>query len=187
MSGDPPALPPHQPFVAPPEGYGVMLAIRLPRDALSVPVIRRLVRDALKEVGVEAGISEDIELALTEACTNVLDHSGPGDAYDVTVTIGPEQCELRIIDIGHGFDYATFSGPSQPDVELTAEQGRGIGLMHALVDHIEFKSEPEAGTLVRLVKQLTFDPNTPAQRLLFQALHGSGEPPPASPGDVSDN
>ena len=173
MSGEPPTLPAPEQRLAPPEGYGVMLAIRLPRDALSVPVIRRLVGDALKEVGVLESISHDIQLALTEACTNVLDHSGPGDAYDVTVTIGPEECELRIIDIGHGFDHATVSTTED---ELTAEQGRGIGLMHALVDHIELRSVPEAGTLVHLVKQLDFDPSAPAQRLLFQALHGGEKP-----------
>jgi serine/threonine-protein kinase RsbW len=176
MSGEPPTLPPQEQRLAPPTGYGVMLAIRLPRDALSVPVIRRLVADALKEVGVLDTISGDIQLALTEACTNVLDHSGPGDAYDVTVTIGPERCELRIIDIGHGFDHATITAAPEPDNELTAERGRGIGLMHALVDHIELRSEPEAGTLVHLVKQLDFDPSAPAQRLLFQALHGGDKP-----------
>jgi serine/threonine-protein kinase RsbW len=160
----------HQPGLQ--VGYGVMLSIRLPRDELSVPVIRHLVADALKQVGVLDEISYDIQLALTEACTNVLDHAGPGDAYEVTVTIRPDRCELRIIDIGHGFDHVSVTRPAPDDAELTAERGRGLGLMHALVDHIELVSEPEAGTLVRLVKQLAFDPSAPARRLLFQALHG---------------
>jgi serine/threonine-protein kinase RsbW len=164
-------------------GYGVMLAVRLPRDELSVPVIRRLVGDALKHIGVLDSIRADIELALTEACTNVLDHSGPGDAYDVTVTIGPGRCELRIIDIGHGFDHATVARSHDSDLDVTAEQGRGLGLMHALVDQIELISEPETGTLVRLVKQLAFDEETAARRLLFRALHpeqdSEVEPPAA--------
>jgi serine/threonine-protein kinase RsbW len=149
-----------------------MLAIRLPRDALSVPVIRHLVGDALTQVGVYDEIRADLELALTEACTNVLDHAGPGDAYEVTVTIGPDTCDLRIIDIGHGFDYASVSETDETDAALAAERGRGLGLMRALVDHIELLSEPEAGTLVHMTKQLEFDPQAPAQRLLFQALHG---------------
>jgi serine/threonine-protein kinase RsbW len=148
-----------------------MLAIRLPRDELSVPVIRHLVGDALKHIGVLDWVRTDIELALTEACTNVLDHSGPGDAYDVTVTIRPDRCELRIIDIGHGFDHSSVAGSDDVNADMTAEQGRGLGLMHALVDHIELVSEPEAGTLVRLVKQLAFDEEVAARRLLFRALH----------------
>jgi serine/threonine-protein kinase RsbW len=155
-----------------PSAYGVSLGLRLPRDALSVPVIRHLVRYALTEVGVLEHVSDDIELALAEACTNVLNHSGPGDSYDVSVTIGPEVCEIRVIDIGHGFDHATVLEASDlgtPD--LNAERGRGLGLMHALVDHVELRSVPESGTLVRLIKKLDFDDAAAAERLLFQALH----------------
>lgn len=115
-------------------------------------------------------ISSDIEISLTEACANVLDHAGPGDSYDVSVTIGPDSCELRVIDVGHGFDHATVQSESRPH-DLDAERGRGLRLMHALVDHIELTSAPEEGTLVHLVKKLAFDDSSPARRLLFQALH----------------
>jgi serine/threonine-protein kinase RsbW len=163
-------------------GYGVTLAVCLPRDALSVPVIRRLVRHALDEVGVLERISDDIAVALTEACANVLDHSGPGDAYEVAVTIGPEQCELRVVDVGRGFDHATVSA-TKDNGDQFSERGRGLGLMHALVDHIELVSEPEAGTLVHLVKQLAFDDDAPARRLLFQALHNTAPTSNPVPGE----
>ena len=163
-------------------GYGLSLTIRLPRDAMSVPVIRHLVRYALDEVGVLDEISSDIEIALTEACANVLQHAGPGDAYDVSVRIAPARCELRVIDVGHGFDHTTVqSDKAMPD--LAAERGRGFQLMHALVDHVELVSAPEEGTLVRLVKQLAFDPNAPARQLLVDAFH---QPPAqAGPGDAA--
>jgi serine/threonine-protein kinase RsbW len=165
-----------------PVGYGVTLAVCLPRDAMSVPIVRHLVRYALDEVGVLEETSNDIELALTEACANVMDHAGPGDRYEVTVTIGAERCELRVVDIGHGFDHHTVASAPQGDGHLNAERGRGLGLMHALVDHIELLSEPEAGTLVRLVKRLAFDEHAPARRLLFQALHAAtAEPADAAP------
>jgi serine/threonine-protein kinase RsbW len=151
-------------------GYGVSLAVCLPRDELSVPVIRHLVRYALDEVGVLEAISADIEVALTEACANVLDHAGPGDAYDVSVVIGPEHCELRVVDVGHGFDHTTVQ-PDPAKHDPDAERGRGMQLMHALVDRIELVSAPEEGTLVHLVKKLAFDDTAPARRLLFQALH----------------
>jgi serine/threonine-protein kinase RsbW len=168
------------------------LAVCLPRDALSVPVIRRLVRHALDEVGVLQQISDDIALALTEACANVLDHAGPGDAYEVAVAIGPARCELRVVDVGRGFDHTAVEAATEAADDHIAERGRGLGLMHALVDHIELLSEPEAGTLVHLVKELAFDDDAPARRLLFQALHhapagdapaGDG-PGPYPSGDV---
>jgi serine/threonine-protein kinase RsbW len=154
-------------------GYGVSLSLCLPRDAISVPVIRHLVRNALDEVGVLPDISDDIEIALTEACANVLRHAGPGDAYTVSVTIGAHKCELRVVDIGHGFDHSSVATEDLVD-SLSAERGRGLGLMKALVDEIELVSAPEEGTLVRLVKELAFDEETPARRLLFEALQRPG-------------
>lgn len=154
-------------------GYGVSIALCLPRDELSVPVVRRLVGHALEQVGVRAAVLDDLLLALSEACSNVLDHAGPSDAYDVRVQIGPEHCELRIVDVGRGFDHTSLTtepGGADPH----AEQGRGLGLMHALVDQVELRSEPESGTLVRLVKTLEFDETAPARRLLRQGVGAAG-------------
>jgi serine/threonine-protein kinase RsbW len=153
-----------------PDGYGLSIAICLPRDELSVPVIRHLVRHALDEVGVLDAISGDIEVALTEACANVLHHAGPGDSYEVVFAIGPDDCELRVVDVGRGFDHMSIR-PDPGANELHEERGRGLRLMHALVDRIELVSAPEEGTLVRLVKRLAFDDSAPARRLLLQALH----------------
>jgi serine/threonine-protein kinase RsbW len=49
----------------------------LPRNDPSVPAARHLVRAAMRTIGVDADCTHDIELALTEACTNVLQHREP--------------------------------------------------------------------------------------------------------------
>ena len=58
------------------------LVLCLPRDEKTVQVARHIVRHAMREVGVAAECVSDVEVALSEACTNVLVHSGPGDEYD---------------------------------------------------------------------------------------------------------
>ena len=155
-------------------GFRVTLTLQLPRDRLSVPVTRHLVRAALSEVGVVADDVAPVELALTEACANVTTHSGPGDAYDVAVTIDPVNCHIRIIDVGRGFDHHALSPAEMAGVD--AEHGRGVALMHALVDQVRFESRPESGTVVHLVKRLSFDDRVPARRLMLQ---GSEQQPPA--------
>jgi anti-sigma regulatory factor (Ser/Thr protein kinase) len=150
-------------------GYRVALSLRLPRDRMSVPVVRHLSHQALDEVGVVGDVIDAIDLALSEACANVLDHAGPGDAYDVTVTIGPSRCEIRVIDIGRGFDYESL-GVAMSSAD--AEQGRGLALMHALMDDVNLTSEPERGTIVHLVKRLQFDESSPARRLLRDETGG---------------
>jgi serine/threonine-protein kinase RsbW len=51
-----------------------------------------------------------------------------------------------------------------------AESGRGVALMDAVMDTVRFNSAPERGTVVHLVKQLTFDDSLPTRRLMLAAL-----------------
>jgi serine/threonine-protein kinase RsbW len=129
------------------------LALTLPRDEQTVPVARHVVRNAMEQVGVEETCVYDVELALSEACTNVLVHSGPGDQYVVRLDLEDRFGVIRVIDVGHGFDSARLqASDTLPD----DERGRGLGLMQALVDRVDFISRPEAGTIVTLEKVLAF-------------------------------
>jgi serine/threonine-protein kinase RsbW len=129
------------------------LALTLPRDEQTVPVARHIVRNAMEQVGVEESCVYDVELALSEACTNVLLHSGPGDQYVVRLDLEDRLGVIRVIDVGHGFDSAKLQAS---DALPEDERGRGLGLMQALVDRFDFTSRPEAGTIVTLEKDLTF-------------------------------
>jgi serine/threonine-protein kinase RsbW len=131
------------------------LSLTLPRDEMTVPVARHVIRSSMREIGVDRDCVGDLELALTEACTNVLKHSGPGDEYELSMSVEPDVATLRVIDTGRGFDFAGFDRDA---AAATAEEGRGVQLMHALVDQIRFTSVPEEGTVVHLQKELRFDP-----------------------------
>jgi serine/threonine-protein kinase RsbW len=135
----------------------VNLTLCLPRDTQTVPLVRHLVGATLKEFGVAAECRADVELAVTEACANVLDHSHVDDEYEVQVAVDQKRCQIRVVDTGHGFDFSSLDGRA----DLAAERGRGVQLMKALVDNVHFQSEPEAGTIVHLVKDLVFEPGAP--------------------------
>lgn len=144
-------------------GHRISLALQLPRYRISVPVIRHLARYALEEMGVTRTISYDVQLALSEACANVLDHAGDGDSYEVSITIGADRCELRITDTGRGFDHVSIGDDRAGPEDV---RGRGLALMRALMDGVDFTSEPEQGTLVTLTKHLEFDDSSPGGILL---------------------
>jgi len=147
----------------------VLVSLYLPRDELTVPVARHIVRDALREVGVTSECTIDVEIALSEACTNVLKHAGPGDAYELTLELEDDECTIRVVDRGHGFDSEAFAAGD----DSAAEQGRGIVLMRALVDRVLFTSRPEAGTTVHLQKALEYVDGSLAGRAL---AHRTGPP-----------
>ncbi len=140
----------------------------LPRDEASVPVVRHLLGASMRKLGVSEGCVSDIELALTEACTNVLRHaSSSEDEYEVQIEIDDTRCEVRVADTGHGFDHRSFSG----DVTPSAESGRGIRLIQAVVDTADFESKPMDGMVVRLVKELEIARGSPLGRVVAGATY----------------
>ena len=131
----------------------IKLTLALPRDELSVPVVRRVLKQALDVLGVEPETTSDIQVALTEACTNVLDHAVEADEYEVSAGIDGDVCVIEVIDRGAGFD---GSGHGLVEADESAEDGRGIQLMRSLVDKVEFESRPHVGTVVHLEKRLAW-------------------------------
>ncbi|MGZ5546043.1 MAG: ATP-binding protein, partial [Limisphaerales bacterium] len=77
----------------------------------------------------------DCELALVEACNNLINHN---DAISQPISLHAQATPFDLIvtirDSTAGFDW-----PSQPTLpEASAEHGRGIYLMHALMTQVEY-------------------------------------------------
>jgi serine/threonine-protein kinase RsbW len=140
----------------------IKLTLALPRDELSVPVVRRVLRSSMKTLGVTEAVVADIELALTEAVTNVLDHANEGEEYEVSAGINGELCVIEVIDRGAGFD---STGIGDDAAAPDAEGGRGIQIMRALVDHVTFDNVPRVGTVVHLEKRLEWHEDAVIKRL----------------------
>ena len=141
----------------------ISLRLRLPSDEASVPLVRHLCGDALRKLRVDEDCVGDVEVAITEACTNVVKHSaGSHDEYNVSIVIDGRHCEISVSDAGIGFDHEGYPGQLP---HASAESGRGITLMRALVDNVKFVSRPADGTIVHLVKTLDLLEDSPSERL----------------------
>lgn len=133
----------------------ISFSVRLPVDAHSVPLARGMLRQALEHLGVvESGI-EEIVLALTEACANVVQHAGEHDEYQVDVAIDDHVCRISVLDDGAGFDVDAVVS-TQPGSPL--EGGRGLLLMRALVDRLSFRGAEDGRHRVILEKELVTQP-----------------------------
>ena len=72
-------------------------------ETLSVPVMRRVLGDTLRGLGVDEESVYDILLAATEACTNVLTHGGRQvRGYAVVTSLGAVGCQVEVADEGVG-------------------------------------------------------------------------------------
>jgi serine/threonine-protein kinase RsbW len=131
-------------------------SLDLPRETLSIPVIRRILGDTLRGLGVSEACVADLLVAISEACTNVVQHADSTPRYEVSVAVEGGQCILKVVDHGHGFDDKT-----PKNVHPDSESGRGIKIMRALVDDVSFDSRPESGTVVHLQKRLSWKDEAP--------------------------
>ncbi len=133
----------------------IAFSVRLPVDAQSVPLVRGLVRQALQYLGVVADGIDEISLALSEACANVVQHAGEHEEYQVDVMIDDHDCRISVLDDGRGFDPVAVSA-RQPTSPL--DGGRGLILMRALVDRLDFRETEDGRHGVILEKQLVTSP-----------------------------
>lgn len=140
----------------------IQLTLALPRDELSIPVVRRILTSSMNVLGVQAECTAEVAVAVSEACTNVLEHAPGSVAYQVSVVIDDDRCVIEVVDVGAGFDAADLGNTT---ADVSAEEGRGIYLMREMVDRVGFASRPEHGTVVHLEKKLHWYEGSPIERL----------------------
>jgi serine/threonine-protein kinase RsbW len=137
-------------------------------ETLSVPVMRRVLGDTLRGLGVDEESVYDLLLAATEACTNVLQHGGREvRQYTVITSLGAVGCQVEVADEGVG----AMRRPARrrrpaagiPVAQLP-ESGRGLAVMQACVDNVTLDSSPERGTVVTLRKHIRWSRDAPLRQ-----------------------
>jgi serine/threonine-protein kinase RsbW len=127
--------------------------LNLPREVDSVPAVRRLLRCALAILHVDKQAGADLEIALTEACANVVKHAAGAEKFEVRLDVAADRCAIDVVDNGAGFDASTVSpatGSPAPDTD--GEHGRGLFLIRALSDNVRMQSTPRRGCLIHFEK-----------------------------------
>jgi serine/threonine-protein kinase RsbW len=124
--------------------------LNLPREVDSVPAVRRLLRCALSLLHVDRQDGSDLEIALTEACANVVKHADGADKFEVLLDVADDGCAIEVVDSGAGFDAAAVTAQA-PGPEH--DRGRGLFLIRALSDNVRMDSSPRRGCLIHFEKR----------------------------------
>ena len=155
----------------------IKIVLYLPRDAESVPVSRQVLDGCLDTLGVTAETRTDIALALSEACANVILHAGPGDQYEVMASAREGRCVIEVINTGDG---AGVIPPAGGMVPTTAEHGRGLKIMDAVVDNLRLTGDGREKTTVHFEKELDWVPGSAGEHLIAAEPVPAAGPVPAS-------
>ena len=160
----------------------IKMVLYLPRDAASVPVSRQVLDGCLETLGVTADTRTDIALALTESCANVIQHADPADEYEVQAKASKGRCVIEVVNTAHRdaadsnpggslgasrdgeADAHPFMPPPGP-VSPTAEHGRGLQIIDAVVDNVWLSQNSSDGTTVHFEKELDWVPGAAGEQL----------------------
>jgi serine/threonine-protein kinase RsbW len=97
-----------------------------------------------------------IDMAVREAVTNAVLHGNLQDeakTVEVMFVISPAAIEITVRDMGSGFDITNVPDPTE-EPNLLKTSGRGIFFMRTFMDHVEWSSHPDGGTIVRMTKKI---------------------------------
>jgi anti-sigma regulatory factor (Ser/Thr protein kinase) len=129
----------HVSRIDPLEPRGSDVRLNLPARPENVAVVRHVLGAFAEALHLPLEVVEDMRLAVTEACTNVVRHAyGGREPGPLEIIIRPDGDVFEVIvsDEGRGI------GPS-PD---TAGPGLGLPLIAALADGLEIQHAPRAGS-----------------------------------------
>jgi PAS domain S-box-containing protein len=118
-------------------------------EASRLPRARERVRDYLTLVCCDQAPVDDVVLAVEEACTNAIRHSGSRREIEIRLSFEGDDLLAAVKDHGSGFDVDAFDTQTLPDPLV--DTGRGLFLISRLCDEMELRRN--GGLEVCLVKR----------------------------------
>lgn len=128
----------------------------------------RILRQSVMDTCVRAGLSEfdaaQLEMAVDEACSNIIEHSYGGEAHadsngqDAGIHINliqkNDQVVVEIYDHGRGFDFNEHRF-MKPEEYMDGQHDRGLGMyiIHRFVDDLSYERATPSGNCLKMIKR----------------------------------
>lgn len=123
----------------------------------SLAAISEFVARAAEAAGLDARAVYQVELAVDEACSNIVEHAYGGEGHgdiEVTCRINSDGLTVMLRDYGRPFDP---TGVAPPDLHASLEDrdlgGLGLYFMRQLMDEVHFEFTSDSGNLLTMVKR----------------------------------
>ena len=121
--------------------------------------IREFVAVAARDAGMDEKEVYNVQLAVDEAASNVIEHAYEGfldGTIEISADAAPGVLTIVMRDHGRAFAPETIV---EPDVEAALDEraigGLGLFFIHKLMDEIHFDFSPDGGNILTLIKRCT--------------------------------
>ena len=136
--------------------------LQVPSSTENLALIREFVGSTAQQAGLSAKEAAGLEMAVDEACANVIEHAYGHDVSQevvVRVTLDDETLSIDIEDTGRGFDPGAVN---QEELEQLINKrktgGLGMRLMTKLMDEVRYEIEPGKKNALHMTKRLRKEP-----------------------------
>ena len=136
-------------------GAGTSVKLVIPSEIRLIDLVHSASEKMAELAGFDADEALNVGLAVREGTINAIVHGNrqdPSLSCEVTLTANDDGLEARITAEGDGFDPDAAPDPTQGDA-LMATTGRGLLLIRAFVDDVEYKPRDTGGMVLILTKQ----------------------------------
>ena len=130
------------------------IVLSIPSADRFVYLVDLVISYVSKEMEFDEETTEQVNLAVVEAGTNAIRHGNKNDPEkkaEFRFHMAEDKLTVSITDCGTGFDPKDVGDPLSPE-NFMKPSGRGIFLMRAFMDEVEYNMGKSDGTEVRLVK-----------------------------------
>lgn len=132
--------------------------LKLPSQSENLSIVRELVAKVASKVGFNKDDVSKIELAVDEACANVIKHAygkNSKNFIDVIIKIDNKKLMVTVTDSGKGFNPKDIKIPDMKDyLSEMRVGGLGLYLIETLMDKVDFNVKPGIKNQVKMIKYL---------------------------------
>ncbi len=123
----------------------------------SLESISNFIEKAAKDAGLDQKATYAVQLAVDEACCNIIDHAYGGEGIgDIQCSVKTGKDGLTVILIDRGQPYSPENVPD-PKLNLPLEKvkprGVGLYLIRKMMDNVSYATRPDSTNVLTMVKR----------------------------------
>lgn len=130
----------------------------------TLSLIRRVIAACVQHLNLSAALLNDIKLATTEACTNVIKHAYKFDdsmSFDLEIRTSEE---VLVVEVFYEDPEFVPENIPVPNLKEIKEGGLGVFIIRNIMDHVDYQTQGDSGKIrLLMVKILNLTENTGGQ------------------------
>ncbi|GAB4277335.1 MAG: ATP-binding protein [Candidatus Rifleibacteriota bacterium] len=130
------------------------LKMQVQGSSETLALIRRVIAASVQHLKLAAATLNDIKLATTEACTNVIKHAYKFDdsmSFELEIKTSAEIFAVEVFYEDPGFIPENIP---VPDLKEIKEGGLGVFIIRNIMDHVDYQTDQQTGKVKLLMVKI---------------------------------